>query len=85
MAKVKFELNREGVRELLRSPEMTEIISSAAERVAAAASSGGRNYNAEVTIGGNRVAARIKPADSAAYYSNLKHNTLIKSLGSGKV
>ena len=85
MAKVKFELNRDGVRELLQSPEMAEIITGAAERVAAAASSGGRGYFAEIRTGASRVTARIKPADAAAYYSNLKHNTLLKSLGSGKV
>lgn len=83
--KVKFELNREGVRELLQSAEMAAIVSDAAERVAAAASSGGRDYATEIRVGGTRVTARVKPADAAAYYSNMKHNTLLKSLGSGKV
>lgn len=85
MAKMKFELNREGVRELLQSPEMAEILAGAAERVAAAASARGRSYTAEVSMGASRVTARVKAADTQAYYSNLKHNTLLKSLGSGKV
>lgn len=83
--KVKFELNRAGVRELMQGPEMASIITGAAERVASAASSGGRSYSAEVRTGATRVTARVRPDDAAAYYSNLKHNTLVKSLGSGKV
>ena len=85
MAKVKFELNRAGVRELLKSTEMANIVSEAANRVAETASSGGRDYRMTIRAGANRVSASVKAGDAAAYYSNLKHNTLLKALGSVKV
>lgn len=76
--KFKFELNRQGVRELLQSSEMKSICTEAANRVAEAAGDG---YEVSSQVGATRVNARVSPATAHAYYSNLKHNTLLKALG----
>lgn len=81
MSKVRIELNRQGVAELLKSPEMQGIINDYGQQVQNAAGDG---YEAEMVTGANRVWATIKAANAHAYYSNLKHNTLLKALGSIK-
>ena len=81
MAKVKIELNRKGMRELLRSKEMVEAVRTEAEKVAERAGAG---YEADAQAGPNRAVARVTAVTAAAYYGNLKHNTLLKALGGGK-
>ena len=81
MAKVKIELNRKGMRELLRSKEMVEAVRAEAEKVAQRAGTG---YEADAQAGPHRAVARVTTATAAAYYENLKHNTLLKALGGGK-
>lgn len=76
--KFKFELNRQGVKELLQSSEMKSICSQAANQAAAAAGDG---YEVSTMTGATRVNARVSPATAHAYYSNLRHNTLLKALG----
>lgn len=73
----RIELNREGVRELLRSQEMTEICKSHADRIAARAGSG---YEVTTHTGRNRVNASVHAASDAAYRDNLKNNTLLKAV-----
>lgn len=87
MSKIRFELNTAGVRELLQSGEMQSIISEAAEQVASSASdiSGGLEYNAEVKMGANRVAATVRPGSAHAFYKNRKENILEKAKRSVKV
>lgn len=84
MAKVFF-LNTAGVRsEILNSPETTALIRKLTEEKAAAASQmSGRTYEGFVITGKSRVYGVIRPADMAAYASNLKHNTLLRVLGGG--
>lgn len=82
MNKVKFKLNRAGVRELLKSKEMQAICTEYAHRVQSRAGDGyvveGRHYS-------ERVGAAVYPSDAKAYYDNLNNNTLLKALGgSGK-
>lgn len=80
--KFKFELNRDGVKELLKSSEMQDVISGHANQVQNAA---GNGYGSEMTIGKNRCWATVRAETPHAYYSNLKNNTLLKALGgSGK-
>lgn len=79
MSKTKFVLNRDGVKELLKGPEMKSIILDYGEQVQSAA---GGDYKVELVSGENRVWATISPDSIPAYYSNLKHNTLLKALGS---
>lgn len=70
----RIELNTEGVRELLRSPEMMDICVELAESIAS-------NYgkDAEVTTytGRNRVNASVVAEHDAA----LDDNSLLKAMG----
>lgn len=79
MSKVEFELNRDGVKELLKSSEMQTLMQECGSAVQSAA---GEEYECEIRVGANRCWANVSAATPHAYYSNLKHNTLVKSLGS---
>ena len=79
--KVRFELNRDGVRELLKSEKMQAVIQECASMVQDAA---GEEYKSEMKLGKNRCWATISADTPHAYYSNLKHNTLLKALGGVK-
>ena len=86
MADVKFKLNSKGVQELLKGPKMRAIISGAAASVASSANSmGSGGYTATVKTGAKRCYANIGATTYKAYMNNLKHNTLIKALGSTRV
>ncbi len=76
--KVKFELNSDGVKELLKGPEMQSIIRECAGAVL---DSAGDHYEMEIKEGANRCWGTVRPVDAHGYYSNLKHNTLLKALG----
>lgn len=78
MPKVKFELNREGVRELLRSGEMMNVCRGYADRAAAVCGDG---YSVNTYTGRNRVNAEIKAETFKARKDNLENNTILKSLG----
>lgn len=77
----RIELNGEGVRQLLRSSRMQDIVSAYAGRVQRTA---GEQYETSMRVNKDRCAARVSPASIHAYYSNLKHNTLLKALGSAR-
>ena len=79
MGKVKVELNREGVRELLRSAEMGAVCRDLANRISSSAGSG---YEVTVSTGKNRVNASVHAATEEAYRDNMKNNTLLKAVGS---
>ena len=82
MSSVEFELNLAGLNELMKSPEMVEILESATSQVASAAGSGfgKRVGQGSFTAIGN-VFAENKEAASKCY----KENTLLKALGSARV
>ena len=73
MAKTKFELNRSGVRELLRSPEMMAVCQGYANR---ALSSLGAGYGISTMTGRNRVNAEVRAETFAARKENLENNTI---------
>jgi hypothetical protein len=77
MAKVKFVLDRAGVRELLLSSEMEAVIQEHVDRVQ---HNCGSEYEGSVKKGKNRVQGRVETATEHAYYSNLNNNTLLKGL-----
>lgn len=79
MAKVKFKLNREGVRELLNSSEMVDIMEEYGSQALKRCDSG-YNYSLSVGTGKTRAHANIRADDYKAYYHNLKSNTLIKAI-----
>ena len=79
MAKlVKFELNREGVRALLQSPEMMAACASYAN---AAAASLGDGYAVTTMTGKNRVNAEVAAVTYKAKKENLENNTILKAIG----
>lgn len=76
--KYRIELNSEGVRELLKSPEIMAVCKSHASRIAASAGSG---YEVTTYTGKTRVNASVHAATEEAYRDNLKNNTLLKAVG----
>lgn len=88
MSKYKFVLNRSGVAELLKGAEMREIIqdctTSVQEAAGAIGTVGKEGYKSEVKNGGQRVYGVVSCDSAHAYHSNMKHNTLLKALGSVK-
>ena len=77
MANVKVVLNREGVRELLRSQEMLSICSEYAN---AALGRLGDGYEVSTHIGQNRVNAEVLAATFKARKDNQENNSILKSL-----
>ena len=77
MNKTTFELNRQGVRELLRSDEMMQAVKAEAD---AAVASLGAGYEADTHIGKNRVNASVYAVSNAAKRDNLQNNTILKAV-----
>ncbi len=75
--KVKFELNRNGVRELLRSDEMMGICKEFATRSVSVL---GVGYDISTHTGRNRVNAQIEAKTFEARRDNAKNNSILKSL-----
>ena len=76
---IKFELNSEGVQELLKGAEMQSILKDTAAEKAEAAGTG---YDSDVHVGAKRAYANVFPATKEAYYDNLDNNTLEKVIRS---
>lgn len=81
MSKVKFVLNRAGVRDLLRSNEMMSVVSEKANQ---ALGSLGDGYEVNTLTGVNRVNAEIVAVTYAARKENSQNNTILKALGGSK-
>lgn len=77
MSKVKFKLNRLGVGQLLKSPEMQRMLSAKASEISGRAGDG---FEAETYIGRDRARATVKPGTPEAYRECLKNNSLLKAL-----
>lgn len=77
MAKVRFELNRKGVRELMRGEAMQGILQSYAEAVQQRVGDG---YELTTHVGVNRANASVHAASEEAYQDTLKNNSLLKAL-----
>jgi len=71
----KFVLNKAGVRELLQSEAMQEVLSEFAQ---AKAQEAGEGYTGEVHVGKNRAYANIYAETEEAKVDNLENNTLEK-------
>lgn len=78
MAKYGFKLNKKGVGELLKSQDIAREIKTYADGVQNAA---GEEYEVAEFVTRQRVGYRVNAGTPHAYYSNLKHNTLEKALG----
>ncbi len=80
MANVKFELNRQGVRELMQSDEMMAVVSRLANESLATLGDG---YEVTTLVGKTRVNAEIAAVTYAARKENSENNTILKSLRRG--
>lgn len=74
---LKVELNREGVRELMRSEEMLDICSEIARGIQQRC---GEGYEMDTYVGKNRVNAQVKAATYQAKADNSENNTIIKAV-----
>lgn len=75
MSKFKFTLNRKGVNELMKSPEMVYILDSHSQAIREKA---GPGYVTSTYVGKTRANVSIKAGDHRSYRDNLKNNTLLK-------
>lgn len=78
MSKVKFELDRNGVRDLLRSSEALAVCKGYADSALARA---GEGYEVTTYVGINRVNASVHAETYEARKDNYDNNTLLKALG----
>lgn len=77
MSSLKIKLNREGVRQMLQSEEMQNLLR---ERAETALASLGEGYEVTTRVGKNRANASIKAATYKARKDNLKNNSILKAL-----
>jgi len=77
MSKVKFELNRNGVAQLMKSNNMQSILKSEATEIKNRAGSG---YEQDIHVGKNRANAMVWASTKSARQDNSTHNTLLKSV-----
>lgn len=78
-----FELNREGVRELMKGAEMQKILKETGASVVNNCAEG--EYNMDMYVGKNRANVKVSANDAPTYYKNMKHNYLLKALGSSRI
>lgn len=74
MSKVRFELDRTGVRALMRSPEMQAVLKARADTVKDRCGDGYEAYVAQT-----RAVAVVETATPQAVDDNSAHNTLLKA------
>ena len=79
MSKVKIELNSDGIKELLKSPEMQSILS---QHGADKARQAGAGYESAVHVYKTRAVANVFPNTAEANRDNMENNTLLKVIGS---
>ncbi len=77
MSKVKFVLNRAGVRQLMQSEEMQAILN---EKSSNALNQLGDGYKSDIYIGKNRANAMVWADSIKAKRDNLKNNTILKAV-----
>lgn len=77
MANMKFKLNSDGVRELLKSQEMQSVL---IEKATGIKNRCGEGYTQDVYVGKNRANAMVKAETYQAKRDNLKNNTILKAV-----
>lgn len=81
MSDIRVELNHDGIREFLRSTEVSELVSSYAE---AAAEQLGEGYAADESLQPTRAVASVYADTPEARKKNLENNSILKAvLGNG--
>lgn len=79
MSKVEIELNREGVRQLMRSPEMQAVLKAQAEAIKDKCGEGYETYIAQT-----RAVAIVRTGTEAAICDNSDNNTILKAVGASR-
>lgn len=77
MANIKFELNKDGVRELLQSDEMMSVCLEYANN---AMNSLGSGYEVTSVVGSNRVNAEVAAVSYSAKKDNSENNSILKAI-----
>lgn len=77
MSKTKFELDRKGVANLMKSGGMQKILEGYATGIR---SRSGEGYEQDIHVGKNRANARVWAGTQQAHSDNLKNNTMLKSV-----
>ena len=80
MSKVKFKLDRAGVRELMQSPEAQNVCTEYANRILSRCP-GGLGYEVSSMVGKTRANASVFAATPEARRDNYQNNTLLKARG----
>lgn len=75
--KVKFELNKAGVAELMKSSEMVSVMNEYAN---SALSRLGNGFGTSVHIGKTRANVQVEAETIEARNSNRKHNSILKAV-----
>lgn len=78
MGKIKVELNSEGVREMLKSPEVEKMCMDIANSAVAKL---GADYKAEARHYPERTAAVVLPTTYQAKKDAMEHSVILKALG----
>ena len=77
MSKFKFVLNRTGVRQLMQSEEMQNILK---EKADASLNRLGNGYKKDIHIGKNRANAMVWAETYQAKKENLENNSILKAV-----
>lgn len=77
MSDIRVELNHEGIREYLHTPELLELLKGYAE---SAAGQLGEGFAADTYHAPSRNYAAVYPATKEAWVKNLKGNSIIKAV-----
>lgn len=77
MSKLKFELNRKGVADLMKSGNMQDVLKKHATGIK---NRSGAGYEQDMHVGKNRANARVWADSAEAKSDNLKNNTALKSV-----
>lgn len=81
MAKVRVEINRKAVRDLLRSPEVQSDLERRAQRIASAA---GPGHRVATGVGRNRARTAVIAASYEARRREARDRNLTRSLDAGR-
>ena len=77
--KIKIELNRAGVKELLKSSEMQGALSRIANRALASLGDG---YEVDSYVASTRAVSEVATASYKAMRENMDNNTILNAVGS---
>lgn len=80
--KIRVWIAPQGTSAVMKSKECQEALRFVGNQVQARA---GEGFVSEVKVHGNRAIATVRADTPKAYYTNLKHNTLLKASGEVKV